>query len=60
MKDVGTKRLPFIIDSITQKVNNLFPKDKYDVQLTGTSVTFAEGNRYIIHGLKDSIFGHLY
>jgi len=56
MKDVGTKRLPFIIDSITQKVNNLFPKDKYDVQLTGTSVTFAEGNRYIIHGLKDSIF----
>lgn len=56
MKDVGTKRLPFIIDSISQKVNSLFPKDKYDVQLTGTSVTFAEGNRYIIHGLKDSIF----
>jgi len=56
MKDVGTKRLPLIIDSISNKVNSLFPKDKYDVQLTGTSVTFVEGNRYIIHGLKDSIF----
>ncbi|MEI2755548.1 MAG: efflux RND transporter permease subunit [Chitinophagaceae bacterium] len=56
MKDVGTKRLPLIIDSILNKVNSLFPKDKYDVQLTGTSVTFVEGNRYIIHGLKDSIF----
>lgn len=56
MKDVGTRRLPFILDSINQKIESLFAKDKYEVQLTGTSVTFAEGNRYIINGLKDSIF----
>lgn len=55
MGDVGTARLPRILDSVTQRINELFPKDKYDVQLTGTSVTFAEGNRYIINGLKDSI-----
>jgi uncharacterized protein len=55
MKDVGSKRLPVILDSITVRVNQLFAKDKYNVQLTGTSVTFLEGSRYIIDGLKDSI-----
>ncbi len=55
MKDVGSKRLPVILDSISVRVNQLFAKDKYNVQLTGTSVTFLEGSRYIIHGLKDSI-----
>lgn len=56
MGDVGTARLPLILDSVNQRAMQLFPKDKFEVQLTGTSVTFAEGNRYIINGLKDSIF----
>jgi len=56
MKDVGSKRLPKILDSISKRVDELFPKGKYDVQLTGTSVTFLEGSHYIINGLKDSIF----
>jgi predicted RND superfamily exporter protein len=55
MADVGSVRLPEILDSITQKVNRLFPKDKYEVQLTGTSITFLEGSSFIIHGLKESI-----
>lgn len=56
MMDVGSRRLPKILDSITIRTNQLFDKDKYDVQLTGTSVTFLEGSHYIINGLKDSIF----
>ncbi len=56
MADVGSKRLPKILDSITIRANELFAKDKYDVQLTGTSVTFLEGSKYILNGLKDSIF----
>lgn len=56
MMDVGSRRLPKILDSITVRTNQLFDKDKYDVQLTGTSVTFLEGSHYIINGLKDSIF----
>jgi len=55
MADVGTKRLPQILDSIQGRVDQLFSKDKYDVKLTGTSVTFLEGSGYIINGLKDSI-----
>lgn len=37
------------------KDDSLWGKRTYDVQLTGTSVTFVEGNRFIINGLKDSI-----
>ncbi|MBC7948486.1 MAG: MMPL family transporter [Chitinophagaceae bacterium] len=55
MADVGSARLPIILDTIRQKVDQLFPKDKYDVQLTGTSITFLEGSRFIINGLKESI-----
>ncbi|MFM2137804.1 MAG: hypothetical protein RJA57_111 [Bacteroidota bacterium] len=56
MADVGSTRLPAILDSISGRVAELFPKDRFDVVLTGTSVTFLEGNRFIINGLKDSIF----
>ncbi|MBD0331907.1 MAG: MMPL family transporter, partial [Chitinophagaceae bacterium] len=34
---------------------SLFEPKKYQVQFTGTSVTFLEGTSYIIHGLKESI-----
>jgi predicted RND superfamily exporter protein len=55
MADVGTKRLPVILDSITAKANILFDTSKYSVQLTGTSITFLEGSKYIIDGLKQSV-----
>ncbi len=55
MADVGSSRLPYLLDSIQQRADELFPKDKFDVQLTGTSVTFLEGSRFIINGLKESI-----
>jgi len=55
MADVGTKRLPGIIDSLKEKTDKWFPENKYTVTFTGTSVTFLEGSRYIINGLKESI-----
>jgi len=56
MADVGSKRLPQILDSIQTKANELFGDTaKYKVMLTGTSVTFLEGSSFIIHGLKESI-----
>ncbi len=55
MRDVGSYRLPAILDSIQKRVDVLFEKDKYDVQLTGASVTFVEGSSFIINGLKESI-----
>lgn len=56
MQDVGSERLPMILDSVQQRAAVLFDTSKYDVQLTGTSVTFLEGSTFIINGLKESIF----
>jgi uncharacterized protein len=55
MQDVGSARLPLILDSIQKTANNIFDSTKYKVLLTGTSVTFLEGTRFIINGLKESI-----
>ncbi len=56
MADVGSVRLPEILDTVSKKMDQLFPKEKYTVQLTGTSITFLEGSSFIINGLKESIF----
>ncbi len=55
MKDVGSERLPQILDSVSARANLLFDTSRYDVHLTGSSVTFLEGSRFIINGLKESI-----
>jgi uncharacterized protein len=55
MKDIGSARLPIVLDSIKAKSDQLFDSSKYDVQFTGTSITFLEGTRFIINGLTDSV-----
>ena len=54
MADVGTLQLPIILDSIQKKAGELFDSS-FNVTLTGTSITFLEGSRFIISGLKESI-----
>ena len=54
MADVGTQQLPLILDTIQKRANELFDTS-YRVTLTGTSITFLEGSRFIISGLKESI-----
>ena len=55
MRDVGSYRLPQILDTIQRKADSIFDKANYNVQLTGASVTFVEGSTFIINGLKESI-----
>ena len=54
MADVGTERLPVILDTIQKNITRSFDSS-YKVTLTGTSITFLEGSRFIINGLKESI-----
>lgn len=56
MADVGTERLPLLLDGIQKEANRLFDTSMYSVKLTGTSITFLEGSKFIINGLKESIF----
>ncbi len=55
MKDVGSIKLPVILDTLRQQANRVFDSAAYNVQFTGASVTFLEGSSFIIKGLKDSI-----
>jgi predicted RND superfamily exporter protein len=56
MADVGTEKLPGILAGIEKRASEIFDTAQYKVQLTGTSITFLEGSRFIISGLKESIF----
>ncbi len=56
MADVGTERLPVLLNGIQQQTNQLFDSTQYKVTFTGSSITFLEGSRFIINGLKESIF----
>lgn len=53
--DVGTQRLPAVLDSIKPKAAEIFDSSKYDVTFTGVSVVFLEGSRFIINSLRNSI-----
>jgi len=56
MADIGSKRLPLLLDSLQARSEQLFDTSRYSVQFTGTSVTFLAGSAFIIDGLKESIF----
>jgi len=55
MADVGTVRLPEILSGIKNRSDELFDTTKYNVQFTGSSITFLEGSKFIVDGLKQSI-----
>jgi uncharacterized protein len=55
MADVGTQRLPVLLDKIRPQVYRLFDSSKYTVTFTGTSITFLEGSKFIINSLRDSL-----
>ena len=56
MKDIGSKQLPIFLNDVQNKANEIFDSTKYNITFTGSSVTFLEGTRFIINGLKESIF----
>ncbi|HZE85425.1 MAG TPA: MMPL family transporter, partial [Puia sp.] len=55
MADVGSKRLPLILEDLRNRSAALFDSSRYRVEFTGSSVTYLEGSSFIIRGLKDSI-----
>jgi predicted RND superfamily exporter protein len=55
MKDIGSARLPLLLDSFSKKASEIFDTASYKVSFTGSSVSFLEGSGFIIKGLKESI-----
>ncbi|WP_321310495.1 efflux RND transporter permease subunit [Marinifilum fragile] len=51
MKDIGTTRMAEMEKTILGHVNEIFPKDKYTVHVTGSSIVFFKGTQYLIKNL---------
>ena len=56
MKDIGSAKLPVLLHKIDSASMAIFDTAKYNVVITGSSVTFLEGSNFIVKGLGESIF----
>lgn len=56
MKDIGTDKMAKIEDRLQEKINKLFPKERYTVTLTGKAFVFEKGTHYLVHNLVLSLF----
>lgn len=55
MADIGTTEMKRIHDELKPEIDSLFPADKFDVILTGTSVVFLKGTDYLVDNLLASL-----
>ena len=56
MKDIGSAALPVFLKKVDSATKVIFDSSKYNIVITGSSVTFLEGSNFIIKGLGESIF----
>lgn len=55
MKDIGTKDMSKIEGKLRTKIEEIFPKDRYEVTLTGKALVFQKGTTYLINNLIESL-----
>jgi len=55
MKDIGTDKMEYIEENIQNKINNVFPKDQYNVTMTGKALVFQKGTKYLVKNLAISL-----
>jgi predicted RND superfamily exporter protein len=56
MADIGSAEMKNVFAKLEPQIYNTIDTSKYKVSITGTSVIFLEGSRFIIDGLFDSLF----
>jgi hypothetical protein len=55
MKDIGTKEMEKVEGKLRKKIDEVFPKDRYEVTLTGKALVFQKGTTYLINNLIESL-----
>ena len=55
MKDIGTDKMALIEDRIHQKIEKEFPKENYEVTMTGKALVFLKGTKFLINNLVISL-----
>ena len=59
MADIGSQKMKVLTHSVQIKMDSIFPKENYDVKITGTSAIFLKGNDYLIENLITSMISAL-
>ena len=55
VKDVGTNRMEELYSSFNADIDSIFPNEKYDVIITGSSILAYKGNQYLLKNLFTSL-----
>ena len=55
MKDIGTDKMERIEEDLQVKIDKVFPKENYNVTITGKALVFQKGTTYLVKNLAISL-----
>lgn len=55
MKDIGTGKMQLVENQLRKKINEVFPKERYKVTITGKAYVFEKGTKYLLDNLVTSL-----
>jgi len=55
MKDIGTDKMERIQESLQNKINKVFPEERYEVTMTGKALVFQKGTKFLVRNLIISL-----
>jgi hypothetical protein len=55
MKDIGTDEMKRIEDNLSPQIDKIFPKDRFEVTMTGKALIFQKGTTYLVNNLIISL-----
>lgn len=55
MKDIGTEEMEEIEEDLWPKIYEIFPKDRFSVEMTGKALIFQKGTNYLVRNLIISL-----
>jgi predicted RND superfamily exporter protein len=55
MKDIGTDKMERIQENLQHKIDKVFPKERYEVTMTGKALVFQKGTKYLVRNLVISL-----
>ena len=53
--DISTAKMDSVFDALLPKINNIFDAEKYEVIVTGSSVVFLNGTKFLLKNLMLSL-----
>jgi predicted RND superfamily exporter protein len=55
MRDIGTGNMQKIEDKLQKSIDEIFPKERFNVTMTGKALVFEKGTKYLLNNLISSL-----